>query len=259
METVKKLKKHDHTLTDIIKAFIFFIVLLAPILAVLTKCLYVSCNKNANLSYSGYENGNVTLDYVTSNTQIVIGDEYYFTNGAVTTPHAEVGTRTQRIFYNNVQVIENSTSYDLANTYAVGFYTISNSANMYYYFYYDNEQYFQLSSNNAFTIKFNITQDSTGNTNPFTICNCLYKKDVNPNYQLDKAFYYAVDEMKDSTLFGWTKNTAIYTGVNAMCSGLAVQDGALPVLITYWTLTTAIYIILDIVIFAFKKITHFLQ
>ena len=127
MQTIKGLAKHDHTLTDIIKTFIFFIVLTAPFIAIMVECLYIICNKNAPSNYTG-------------------------------TP--------QDVFYN------------------------------------------------------------------------------------------AVNNMTTQTLFSWTTGTAIYTAINSMCTGLSIQGGALPILITYWALMIAIYIVFDIIIKLFTTLTH---
>lgn len=48
-----KLKiKHNHKLTDILKVCIFSIVMMAPLFAILTECLYIICNKSAPTNYA---------------------------------------------------------------------------------------------------------------------------------------------------------------------------------------------------------------
>ena len=39
-----------------------------PFFAIFGRVIYTQSNHNANLSYSGYENGGITLDYVNSKT-----------------------------------------------------------------------------------------------------------------------------------------------------------------------------------------------
>ena len=75
------------------------------------------------------------------------------------------------------------------------------------------------------------------------------------------AFYNAVDYLSTSTLFAWTTSTGIYSTLLAMCTGLELGTGAtaICVLLTYWSLMTAIYIVFDIIIFCFTKLTHLIQ
>lgn len=46
-------KKHDHTMTKGLKAFIFCIVMLAPFIAVAVECLFMIQNPNAPTNYTG--------------------------------------------------------------------------------------------------------------------------------------------------------------------------------------------------------------
>ena len=91
----------------------------------------------------------------------------------------------------------------------------------------------------------------------FVICN----KNAPSNYTgtVQDVFYNAVANMVSKPLFSWTTQTGIYTPVNAMCTGLDVQGGALPVLLVYWALMTAIYIVFDIVIKIFTTLTHMIK
>lgn len=181
---------------------VYSVLVALPLFAVLGRVLYTQWNHNANLSYSGYENGGITLDYVQSNSDLVAGDEYYLTNAYISVSHGDVGSRIQRIFYTNVEVINNGSSYDLSNTYAVGFYTITNSTSMGYYFYYDNEQYFNIGSSTPFTIKFNYTTNSLGSAEPFALCDTLYSQIYESDYQLDNAFEYSLSTFVDENDFG---------------------------------------------------------
>lgn len=130
MQTIKGIGKHDHSLTDLLKIFVFSIVMMAPFIAIAVECLYMICNKNAPANYTGTQ---------------------------------------QDVFYN------------------------------------------------------------------------------------------AVSNMCAKPLFSWTTQTGIYTPINAMCTGLEIQSGALPILLTYWALMTAIYIVFDIVIKMFTYITHLIK
>ena len=70
-----KLLKHKNFM-----GLVYSVLVALPLFAVLGRVLYTQWNQNANLSYSGYENGGITLDYVKSNSELVNGKEYYLTN-----------------------------------------------------------------------------------------------------------------------------------------------------------------------------------
>lgn len=95
---------------------------------------------------------------------------------------------------------------------------------------------------------------------------CLYmicNKSAPTNYtgtQQD-VFYNAIINITNKPLFNWTTNTGIYTAINNMCTGLDFGGSAniLSILLTYWSLNTAIYIVFDIVIVLFTKLTHWIN
>lgn len=89
---------------------------------------------------------------------------------------------------------------------------------------------------------------------------CLYmicNKNAPANYtgvQQD-VFYNAVANLSTKALFNWTENTGIYQAIYGLTNGLEMQN-TIALLLTYWTITTLVYIIFDIVIVIFTKITH---
>ena len=95
---------------------------------------------------------------------------------------------------------------------------------------------------------------------------CLYmivNKNAPVNYtgtQQD-VFYNAVNNITTKPLFNWTTSTGIYATINSMCTGLDFRGSAniLSILLTYWSLNTAVYIVFDIVISLFTKLTHWLH
>lgn len=95
------------------------------------------------------------------------------------------------------------------------------------------------------------------------ITECLYmvvNKNAPSNYTgtPENVFYLAVSKIATQPIFSWTTNTGIYTPINAMLTGLDFGTGTnvLAVLLTYWSLNAAIYIVFDIIIFMFTKLTH---
>lgn len=76
-----------------------------------------------------------------------------------------------------------------------------------------------------------------------------------------QIFYDAIDNLNTQPIFNWTSSTAIYTAINNMCTGLefGTSGNTLSLLLTYWSLNTAIYIVFDIIIYMFTKLTHFMN
>ena len=77
----------------------------------------------------------------------------------------------------------------------------------------------------------------------------------------NNIFYDAVAKLSTQQLFNWTTSTAIYSTLSLMLNGFDLGTGAatLCLLLTYWALMAAIYIVFDIIIFIFTKLTHLLQ
>ena len=137
----------------------------------------------------------------------------------------------------------------------------------------DTDQIFDISLNNTYKLytEFNVSfifqylSDNDTFTNDF-LSYCEPLPDEYQNYTitttnveestLDNVFYYAVDQMQQSPLFNWTTNTAIFTGVEGMTSGMGINTQAIAILLTYWLICTAIYIIIDIVVKGFTWLTH---
>ena len=92
---------------------------------------------------------------------------------------------------------------------------------------------------------------------------CLYmicNKNAPTNYtgtQQD-VFYNAINNIATKQIFNWTTNTGMYTAINSMTTGLEFGTSAntLGILLTYWTLNTGVYVIFDIVLWCFTKLTH---
>lgn len=77
---------------------------------------------------------------------------------------------------------------------------------------------------------------------------------------ITNVFYDAIDNVCTQPVFAWTNQTGMYTVINSMTTDLEMSTSGniLATLLTYWMINTAIYIIFDIVIWAFTKITHIL-
>ena len=68
---------------------------------------------------------------------------------------------------------------------------------------------------------------------------------------------YAWDSVWQNDLFSWTSNNGIYTVINNMNTTLGIPAKArLADYLTYITLFTVIYVIIDIIIGTFTMLTH---
>ena len=253
MEKLKDLKgKHDHLLTKMLKVFLFSCVMIAPIVAGTSQMLYATLNKNAKDSYSADQ----SLNYTLVDTSSIKEDSlYYFRtdnnlNRQVNMsfiPVSSINTITGtlnipsnptrfRVYYNG-----NNLSYSLqiegdTTTYNV----IGNTTSI-----------------NVLTFSFIAGDDLSSNAYGSN----LKMYEFSEQQTLDNAFYYGMDKMAESDMFSWTKNTGIYTGINAMTTGMDIntENNILAILLTYWLLMTAIYVVIDIIIELFVKLTHLLS
>lgn len=243
---IKELK-HNHSLTDLLKVILFSIVMLLPFFSVLTRSLYVICNKNAYQSYSGTASGEYELV-----DSLVAGEDYTFNK-----PYSEN-------FQFNGDIYVDITNFATSNTGLENFYlnnsdsinrlvftiTTNTGSKMELYNGTTYLDYWTIQPNMSLFIEFTATANATltDNTN-------IRQYSVT-NSTLDNAFEYSLNELENKDLFSWTKNTGTYTAINAMCTGLEMQMPVIPVILTYWFLISVIYLVLDIVIKTITYITH---
>lgn len=259
-------KKHNHKLTDLLKIAIFSLIMLAPMFAIASKCLYVACNKNANESYSGttyivkqpvYYETNEVEDY----NDLIINQIYHYSNNfqTIEAPQTNMLLFT---FYATENIKE---QFNLNNNVNELTYYIQTDGKPYVY-YIDSIVRYENIVNKPFDFVIKSYRENISYIDNiiqyFSKSEMKLVKeyiDVTQQETLDNVFYMSVNDIKNQTLFNWTTDTAIYSAINGMCNGLAVQDGVLPILLTYWSLMTAIYIVFDLIIFTFTKITHFVN
>lgn len=251
-----KVGKHDHKLTNWLKVIIFGCVMLAPVFSVVSKCLYVACNKNAFQSYSDKSytiQNKITLTNLTD----VINTQQYTLN---TSNVDFTGTYNQTSYLIEYEQA-NWTTPNNAKYFTIGG-SIGHASNYSMTYYDESKNYIsftRLTEANTYTFILVSTE-----TNGSYFTNSLFGAELE-TYQyivetnkLDNAFQYAVEQIPNEQIFAWTKNTGIYTPINAMCNGLGfnAQNNVLAVLLTYWMLCTCVYIVIDIVIACFTKLTH---
>lgn len=247
-----KIGKHDHKLTDLLKVGIFSILMLAPMIAIGVKCAYVVVNKNAYLNYSGQENEIYEhVDY----TNLQLDKRYHWANGPI--PNESYTGQPTDIYIENVSGVIGTTQ---SITSARRLRVYRNGTNYMYLAFYDgNDQSITYVNGQTTAIQFNFTLTglvSVGPNDAITKFNYIYNIDNSNTNYMDNVFYSATNDIKNSTLFNWTENTAIYTTMTTMTQGMGITDSTIPLLLTYWSLLTAIYIVFDIIISIFSKLTH---
>lgn len=250
-------KKHDHSLTNILKAAIFSLVMLAPIFSITVRCGYVMFNKNAYKSYYG-ETINQEIE-TEVNYNALVGNKNYVFHNPLTSDKPSSTLHTNMYVSNMVNLNGFNNDYDLSNVRIIRFY-LDNVYNTFFFQDINGTNLFQLGLNNA-TMKFSFNfegyyQDFDSG---FEYANYFYTVSFNKYSYLDNAFTYGISNLKNESVFNWTQNTAIYIPINAMCTGLGITENAISIMLTYWALMTAIYIIFDIVIVLFTKLTHLLN
>ena len=95
---------------------------------------------------------------------------------------------------------------------------------------------------------------SQANTNTYIYSMVYTTENTQKNF-----FYESIDELHNQPIFNWAEHTGIYTAINGMTEGLDMgENNTLALLLSYWAICTAVYIVFDIVIVMFTKITHFI-
>lgn len=257
MEKLDKKTKHNHKLTNILKALIFSMVMLAPFFSIATRCLYVICNKNAKDSYSTTYIKN--LSPITSNNLLVTGSTYQI-NEVI---YADSTWNTPIFEYSYINI--DWTEYGAPSNYTYtgfGMRTGTESANKFIFLYENGVQVWENHSSNInilnkmLPFQFVLKTYTGGSNNWFNYFNTSLvttSKDT-----LDNAFEYSLSQIEESNYYNWTTNLGIYEPINNMVIGLG-GNSIISLLLAYWSIYTAIYIVFDIIIVCFTKLTHFVN
>lgn len=259
--------KHNHSLTDLLKVGIFSILMLAPLIAIGTTCAYAIVNKNAYISYSNFNKDNNEYEVLNNWNELIQGRTYRFSGNDTFT--SLTNTTVQRFNVSNIQMIASSQTSSMVldietNCNGFGMWRDTSLGHNYIRFYNDSA-YITTGGFNSYSYVFTFTFEgyynmNTSNDLSYYTGNMFTESTLNNNTNtLDNAFYYATEKMTQSDLFNWTENTAIYTGVSAMCTQLDIETNVIPILIVYWFILTIIYVIIDIVLKCFTTLTHMIS
>lgn len=242
-------KKHkESTIGKIIYGFMLF----APLLAIGITCLVTTFNKNINIE----EQQEYTITVINDYENLQRGKNYYF-NSQDLNAIQDTTQHYTTIFVNNIKIeqsgfnteqinnIENSCTYFRV-------YRQQNYNNkgycLIYFFDNNNNTILNISITTSYTIilKFNFDKILQENNYQY-LNNSIYEKTYT-NVNTQNIFYYAIDQVENSTLFNWSKNNIIYTGLQATCETLSITNTFIPMLMTYWLITSILYFLYDIVL-----------
>lgn len=251
-----KKNKHDHKGTKALKLSIFFTLMLAPFLAVLFKCAYVTFNKNAKDSYYG-ETINEAQFTAISNNEVEQNKLVRYTSTNLSTLFSQNSSITIN-HLDNIQLTDGTSQTEIlnANKDNINLLVFANNGttNPYISFRNGNDTILNLALQTRFT-QFDFIPTTTQNV-VSDVASLLEYVTFNKDSYLDNAFYYAIDEAMESPYFAWARTSALYTATSGLTNGMGITTQAIPTLIVYWLILTAIYIIIDIVVESFTYITH---
>ena len=250
--------KHDHKFTDILKVLIFSFLMVAPFFSILSRCMYVVFNPNAKYSYYGETINDRTNTLLTNKNQFELNQTYTFNSNTFDIKDIDSATGAYAYVINvsNVKILETSLQ-DLINFNRFSLYITSGLQLSIQLANSDTTQIKYFTASNFLIFSF----DYEGNNLlfDFTYNDLFYKTTFNNYSFLDNAFDYSCDQLKTSPVFSWTQDTATYDVFNTMLTGLTIQDGILPILLTYWMMLIVVYVIVDIIIKTFTFITHIIN
>lgn len=247
--------KHDHKGTKRIKVGLFACLMFAPILAILSSCMYVMFNKNAKESYQEQVN---VKEYVPiqSMGQIQIGNTFHFLSSYTLQEEENTGeyaiSNVENVIttYNHPEYLEQATKLLIYETAGATQLRIKYGQS-------ETTAYISL-ANYQVSMDFQIELIPTQTTsyNPALLINYLSTIEINNNSYLTNVFYYACNQVEKQPIFNWVQNTTIYRGIQLMTTGLGAQTHTLDTMLSYWFFITVIYVIVDIILELFVMITH---
>lgn len=254
MEELKKeKKKHNHKATDLLKVSIFFILMLAPFMAVASKCMYVICNKNAKDSYSSKSIYQTFLvnEQTTISDNVLLNLKYkqdynsYKTNVINNLTYFSYTAEDLGITQIDYDTITKITFRQKGGGYEIPRVLFMDNANT-------------IKANKDWNEDFDMNFMGHINDNWIYSIATITQTILTQN-KLDNVFEYATNQLEEIKEFNWAKSTGIYTPIYNMTNGMGIKTNVVPMLLAYWSVLTAIYIVFDLIIWIFTKITHMIN
>lgn len=269
-------EKHNHKLTNLLKVFIFSVLMCVPLLSVAVRCGYIMFNKNAYLNYSGSNQTEIIYKYqsneVNNSNDLIVNNIYklndFDENNYSGQSYIEFSFKilNDEIYFNGLEneydyIDDNYIYSNLEYTMYIDTYnnctvTFTNLNFIQYSFSAFNSSYDNIIIQLTFEPDiYDPNNELVKNLFEYTDYNEIARVDIVEN-TLDNVFEYSINKLEEEQYLTWTKNTAVYTGINAMTTGLGITNTVIPMLIVYWFILTIIYIIIDIILTLFTKLTH---
>lgn len=233
-------KGAESAIGKIIYGFLLFM----PLVSIGARCLYVIFNKNAYQSYAYTKS--IQYELVDNQTNLIADNDYQFTT------NADLILNNNRNFVNftSVSAISGFTDTEkkqIVQTTRFEYYTNQNgrfihfsnpSTNVHYYISFAD-------SNNVLTRTLQFAFVTTNNLDNPYVENISLIQFGEQNY-LDNVFEYSINQVENSNLYNWASETGTYTVLNTTCNQLGITNTFIPLLFTYWLITSVIYFIFDI-------------
>lgn len=218
-------------------------IMLMPIFAIGTKCLYVALNKNAKDSYS-----ESPVEEIVYTDVYYTNEDYYFNKSG-----SYVMNSTPMIKVDFIQLTTNNTdaqSYFNNNQSNIKYFRlIYYATNQIRLYFYDINQtqldYNTIRDTNSLFMYFTTRENGSFNND-----NLFYQIRYNDYSYLDNVFYYAVDEIKDQPIFSWANDSFINQPITYIGGLFGLQsDSAIYTLLSYWLSISIIWLTFDLLMY----------
>lgn len=162
-------------------------------------------------------------------------------------------TNSLKITISNIEINVNGNNIQ-PNTYIKKTYTNDEEQISFDYYVYKSSNFNRnLSYTYVNNEKMYFQQNATGNRIPINnlaITNYAtgYARQIIIDRTLSSIFYASCNKVEESTLFNWSKNTAIYTAIQNTTNTIGMTNTFIPMLLTYWLLTSVLYFLYDIIL-----------
>lgn len=276
---MKEEKKHNHNLTKKLKAILFAVIMVLPILSVIGTILVCTFNENAESTQQSqlnitYKYETETPEYNTTTKTYTLKENKIYNFNEITILFSEnpdidiyikpittdsliTLTESPSYIYFDGLVLSEINSIEITPTML---YIEQDNRNAGIECDYDAEVVdilingiWQIISNN-YNIKIpeqhgEITATTYNEIDTATITTTGI--DITNPYKLGKQH---AEEMLQ-----FTTGTIAYNGINTMLVGLGITDTFYSKIIAYWLILTAVYIVIDIIIELFTFLTHIIN
>lgn len=236
----QKKNKGESVIGKIIYGFLLFL----PLFAIGITCLVNVFNFDAKKEHT--INNKYSTNEVNSNEDLIDGNIYHFEYKNIA---RDTFIGSNKIYYYDIfDILGTQTPYQYASSGDIPNITINYEAYMYHYTSKEGNLYKGIQSN-YYQCEIVYKESLINSENLYILFSKsnYFVAESNPT-NVNNVFYYAVEQVEESTLFNWSKNSIIYTGINATCNAISITNTFIPMLLTYWLIISVIYFLYDIIL-----------